>query len=150
MCRNENCMSPVIITMKSSHKDSLDKLVKESNPFESCALLLGKKTQNEFIVEEVVAVKNNDSSIVKFTMEPESLLKIYAYSESINLAVIGIFHSHPSRAYPSGTDVKYMQVNPVPWIIESTITNEKRCFVLNQPQDGLHPEIIEVKINIKD
>jgi Predicted metal-dependent protease of the PAD1/JAB1 superfamily len=36
--------------------------------------------------------------------------------------VIGIFHSHPnSDAYPSNTDKKFMQSNPVVWIIYSGI-----------------------------
>jgi proteasome lid subunit RPN8/RPN11 len=33
---------------------------------------------------------------------------------------------------PSKTDIKYMELNPVPWIINSTITDETRCYIYDE------------------
>ena len=50
--------------------------------------------------------------------------------QKIKIEVIGIFHSHPnSDAFPSKTDKKFMQSNPVVWIIYSeSIKISKHIF----------------------
>ena len=45
------------------------------------------------------------------------------------MEITAIFHSHPAKASPSSTDIKYMQINPVAWVIYSTTENEIRAFV---------------------
>jgi proteasome lid subunit RPN8/RPN11 len=141
---------PSTVRLESAQNKFLDKLVEENKPFETCALLLGKKLDDIYVVKEIVPIENTDSSNIRFTMQNEKLLQIYAYSEGINLSVIGIFHSHPSEALPSKTDKVYMQLNPVPWIIKSTTTNEKRCFILNEYMYNGNSEVVELEINIKD
>jgi len=141
---------PTTIKLESAQNNFLDKLVEENKPLETCALLLGKKLDGIYVVKEIMPIENMDASNVRFTMQDEKLLEIYPYSESINLSVIGIFHSHPSEAFPSKTDKTYMEVNPVPWIIKSTTTNEKRCFILKEHMNNLNAEVIELKINVTD
>ena len=52
-------------------------------------------------------------------------------TEKKGLDIIGIFHSHPSsEAFPSNTDKKFMQSNPVTWIIYSGIEKKFNAFVL--------------------
>ena len=47
------------------------------------------------------------------------------------MEVVGIFHSHPnSEAYPSDTDKKFMDSNPVVWVIYSGISNDFKAYVL--------------------
>jgi proteasome lid subunit RPN8/RPN11 len=47
------------------------------------------------------------------------------------LEVIGIFHSHPdSDPYPSATDKKFMEINPVAWVIFSVMTKEFKAYML--------------------
>ncbi|MGI0070199.1 MAG: Mov34/MPN/PAD-1 family protein, partial [Nitrosopumilaceae archaeon] len=59
------------------------------------------------------------------------LISAYGQAEKKNLEIIGVFHSHPdSAAYPSTTDRKYMEINPVPWVIFSNITDEFRGYIL--------------------
>ena len=56
------------------------------------------------------------------------------------MEVVGIFHSHPnSEAYPSGTDKKFMNSNPVVWVIYSGISNDFKAYVLES-------DILEVSI----
>ena len=92
---------------------------------------LGKKKENVYEIDEVIPMSNKDSSEVSFTMDENELLKIYKYAELSNTSVVGIFHSHPSKPFPSETDKIFMEINPVPWIIKSTITDEMRCFIFS-------------------
>jgi proteasome lid subunit RPN8/RPN11 len=112
--------------------ESLTSLAKDSLPWESCALLLGETgTENldEIIVSDVITLKNSDSSPVSFSIDPDDLVNAYQVSEARNLQVVGIFHSHPAEPFPSSTDKKYMKINPVVWLIYSTVTNESRAYI---------------------
>ena len=64
-------------------------------------------------------------------------------AENKKMEIIGIFHSHPnSDAFPSNTDKKFMQSNPVAWIIYSGINKNFRAFVVES-------ETIEISIEEK-
>ena len=94
---------------------------------------------------EVIPVTNKYTSEVSFGMDENELLKIYKYAESSNISVVGIFHSHPSKPVPSETDKVFMEINPVPWIIKSTITDEMRCFVFSDVLKGKIDGIEEIQ-----
>ncbi|MFZ0513975.1 MAG: M67 family metallopeptidase [Candidatus Nitrosopolaris sp.] len=120
------------IRLNDDELESLTSLAKNSLPLEACALLLGKiNTDNldEIIVNDVIPVKNSDSSPVSFSIDPDDLIKGYQLSESRNLQVVGIFHSHPAEPFPSSIDKRYMKINPVVWLIYSTVTNESRAYI---------------------
>jgi len=96
-------------------------------------------------------VSNKYSSEVSFAMDENELLKIYKYAELSNTSVIGIFHSHPSKPFPSETDKTFMEINPIPWIIKSIITDEMKCFIFIDALKGKIDGIEEVKmIVVKD
>ena len=106
---------------------------RNSLPNESCALLLGNIEDGNNIVQEIFLTENIDMSPVKFTIADEQLIKGYSLAESRRVSVIGIFHSHPhSSPYPSETDKKFMQSNPVVWMIHSGLSNEIRSYILEQ------------------
>jgi len=120
------------ICLKETKLEFLTSLAKKSLPLECCALLLGKKnTDNlgEISVSDVISVKNNDSSPISFSVDPDELFKGYHLSESRNIHVVGIFHSHPAEPFPSSIDKSYMKINPVVWLIYSTVTNETRAYI---------------------
>ena len=72
-----------------------------------------------------------DDSKINFTISPEEELKVDTVARKKDMEIVCIFHSHPdSDAIPSGTDKKFMSVNPFPWIIYSCETDEMNCFVL--------------------
>ena len=109
--------------------DVLVKHARNNTPNESCAILFGRIENDHFTVKDVFLTKNIQDSPVNFTMSNEDLIKGYEEAEKRNLDVIGIFHSHPdSSAYPSLTDQKYMEINPVPWIIFSNKNNEFKAY----------------------
>lgn len=143
-------MDVASIVVEKWHISTLDELVNESGPIESCAILLGRREDSRFLLQEVVPTQNKESSIASFAIDEERLLEIYRIAEKKGLSVIGVFHSHPSDPIPSETDKVYMQINPVPWIIRSTTTNEMRCFVYSErKKDNTNGPIEEIRIQIK-
>jgi len=125
---------------------TIDHIVKAGNNQESCELLLGRKKVNVYEIKQVIPMNNRDASEVSFTMDENELMQIYKYAELLNTSVVGIFHSHPSKPFPSETDKTFMEINPVPWLIKSTITDEMRCFIFSDSSKGRIDGIEEIKI----
>ncbi len=108
-------------------------------PNEACAILFGKGN----LVSELFLTENIEESPVNFTISNEQLIEAYKIAEERHLEVIGIFHSHPnSDAFPSSTDIRFMQSNPVAWVIYSGVSKNFRAFILES-------EITEVLIDKK-
>lgn len=118
------------LVLTEAHKQLLSKEAKEKNPNESCALLFGNKENDKLLVTDVFIAENIDGSPVNFTISNEQLIQGYKMAEEKGLEVIGIFHSHPnSEPYPSSTDKKFMEINPVSWVIFSNMTNNFKAFL---------------------
>ncbi|MFY3739655.1 MAG: proteasome lid subunit RPN8/RPN11 [Candidatus Nitrosomirales archaeon] len=117
------------LVLNAKHVSELRKLAADSLPLESCALLVGKINDEDVMVSEIIIANNADKSQVSFSIEPKELLDAYSKAESMGLEIVAIFHSHPAPAKPSGTDVKYMEINPIPWLILSTTNNELAAFL---------------------
>ena len=133
-------MECIVLTQKE--KDKLVAHAIEQQPSESCAMLLGKKIGDTWNVKEVFLTQNIDNSQTNFTISPEELLKGYQLAEKMNLELVGVFHSHPnSDATPSDVDRKFMQNNPVPWIIFSGVTNSLKVYLLDS-------DLVEISIKI--
>lgn len=120
----------------------LASLAKNCLPNESCAFLLGRG-EREIYVEEILPMKNADESMISFSMEPQELLRAYDLAERKNFHVVGIFHSHPSRPVPSSTDTKFMEINPIVWLIYSTTINEYKAYIFDE-------NVREVAVKIKE
>jgi [CysO sulfur-carrier protein]-S-L-cysteine hydrolase len=115
--------------------ERLASLARDSLPNESCALLLGNNTnkENEIQVIETLSMKNSDASpTTRFRIDSQELINGYLRAEKMGLNVIGIFHSHPAPPIPSSTDKIFMEINPVVWLIYSTLTNESRAYIFEQ------------------
>jgi len=124
------------IKLSQTDKKILAEFSENQKPNESCALLFGKNTT----VMDLFLTENIEKSHVNFTISNEQLIEGYRIAEEKKMEVIGIFHSHPdSEAYPSNTDKKFMQSNPVVWIIYSGINKNFRAYVLES-------EITEIPI----
>jgi proteasome lid subunit RPN8/RPN11 len=113
------------ISLTSGQIDRLASIAKDSLPNESCAFLLGRNDR----VIEILHMRNADESAVTFSIEPHELLRAYDLAEGKKLQVIGIFHSHPAKPAPSSTDKKFMEINPVVWLIYSTTEQKFRAYV---------------------
>jgi [CysO sulfur-carrier protein]-S-L-cysteine hydrolase len=131
------------VVLLQNHIEILSNHAKKNIPNESCAILFGKIENGTFDVRDVFLTKNTENSPVNFTISNEELLAAYSEAEKKNLEVVGIFHSHPdSLAYPSLTDKKYMEINPVPWIIFSSKNKEFKAYIL---ESEIIPVLLEIK-----
>ena len=113
------------ISLTAGQIEQLSSIAKKALPDESCAFLLGK---NERLIE-ILPMRNADESQVSFSVEPKEVIRAYDFAESKKLQVIGIFHSHPAKPAPSGTDIKFMEINPVVWLIYSTTEHKLGAYV---------------------
>ena len=103
-------------------------MAKDELPNECCAFLLAEHNDSEKVAM-ILPMRNIDESPVSFSIDPAELLNAYNLADSKGMEVVAIFHSHPAKASPSSTDIMYMEINPVIWIIYSTTQNEIRAFV---------------------
>ena len=124
------------IKLSEADKKILSEYSENQKPNESCAILFGKNDK----VLDLFLTENIEESPVNFTISNKQLIESYKIAEEKKMEVIGIFHSHPdSDAYPSNTDKKFMQSNPVAWIIYSGINKNFRAYFLES-------EIVEISI----
>jgi [CysO sulfur-carrier protein]-S-L-cysteine hydrolase len=113
------------ISLTAGQNEELVNIAKDLLPDESCALLLGENN----VVVEIFPMRNIDESPVTFSMDSTELLDAYSLAESKGLQVIGIFHSHPAQPSPSSSDIKFMEINPVVWLIYSTTEWRLKAYV---------------------
>jgi proteasome lid subunit RPN8/RPN11 len=124
------------IKLSESDKTILSEYSENQKPNESCAILFGKNNQ----VLDLFLTENIENSPVNFTISSKQLIEAYKMAEEKKMEVVGIFHSHPdSDAYPSNTDKKFMQSNPVAWVIYSGINKNFRAYLLES-------DIVEIPI----
>jgi proteasome lid subunit RPN8/RPN11 len=124
--------------------EGLASLARNSLPNESCALLLGNNTnENEIKVIDTLSMKNSDASPTTFRIDSQELINGYLTAENRNLNVVGIFHSHPAPPIPSSTDKIFMEINPVVWLIYSTLTNESRAYIFEQKVREIRLKVIK-------
>ncbi len=118
------------IALSREHESILRQHAKKCEPNESCAILLGSDKAGTFSISDVIITENADRSPSTFSISGQDLIRAYGESERRGLEV-AIFHSHPASApYPSSTDRRYMEVNPVPWLIYSNVSGEMRAYIL--------------------
>jgi len=119
------------IILSEKDKEELAKYAEAEKPYESCAILVGNETDENWTVKEIVLTENTTKSEVMFTISPDKEFEVDQNAKKSNMEIVCIFHSHPeSEARPSETDKKFMRVNPFPWIIYSGLTKEMNCFIL--------------------
>jgi len=130
------------IVLSKNHIDILTRHAQECAPNESCAILFGRIEGKRVIIRDIFLTKNTENSPVTFTISNQELIQAYSEAEKRKLDVTGIFHSHPhSVAYPSATDKKYMESNPVPWVIFSNVENKFEAYIF---ESGIIPVVVTI------
>jgi proteasome lid subunit RPN8/RPN11 len=130
------------IIFSKNQIETLARYSKENAPNESCAILLGSIENEQDLVKEIILTKNIENSPSNFTISNEELIRVYGEAEKKRLDVSGIFHSHTSSvAYPSSTDKKFMEINPIPWLIFSNLYNEFKAYIYDS---GILPVLVKV------
>ncbi len=119
------------VILTESQRQALQNHAQRHEPNESCAILYGKSDGSKTTVDGIFLTENVDESPANFTISDDELVAAYKRAEQDNTRVVGIFHSHPSsEAFPSITDRRFMEINPVVWIIYSGASLDFRAFVL--------------------
>jgi proteasome lid subunit RPN8/RPN11 len=91
-----------LIFMQDQYDDML-RHVAEHVPLEACGLLAGRNGR----VRNVLPVRNQAQSPVRFVMDPYEQLQAFEWIDSQELELIGIFHSHPAGPETvSATDIR--------------------------------------------
>jgi [CysO sulfur-carrier protein]-S-L-cysteine hydrolase len=116
------------ISLTAGQIEELVSIAKDVLPDESCGLLLGENDA----VAEILPMRNVDESPLTFSIESTELVDAYNLAESKGLQVIAIFHSHPAQPSPSSTDIKFMEINPVVWLIYSTTEWRLKAYVYDE------------------
>jgi len=136
-------MPEISLSVTENQIDSLIRLTKEDLANESCCLLLGHiVNDNEYCVEQVKIMENKTHSEYSFQMDPDELMEVYQWASNNSLDIVGVYHSHLDGSAPSSTDLIFMKLNPVIWLIYEVSGSRFRAFTL--VQDILK----EVKIKI--
>jgi proteasome lid subunit RPN8/RPN11 len=129
------------VILNSTQYNNLVSLAKNTLPNESCAILVGKTSEKDVYIINSISMRNSDLSRITFSIDPQQLIETYQTVEKQNMHVVGIFHSHPAEPMPSSIDKKFMEINPVVWIIYSTITDESRAYIFEE-------KLVEVQMYI--
>lgn len=135
-------MSDIALLITETQMDILARFTKEDFPHESCSLLLGNIVDNKYHVKVLKRMENVAHSEISFNIDPDELIKVYQWASDNGLNVIGIFHSHLVGTNPSSTDLTFMKINPVIWLIYEVSTTTYKAFLLLQ--DSLE----EIKVEI--
>lgn len=120
------------LSVPQEYLAQLKAAAKEAEAEEVCGLLFGQKKEDLLIALEFKVLPNIDHSSVHFTIDPTALYEALTNAENRGLSLVAIFHSHPMGAFPSGTDKKFMQLWPVPWLILSTISRRFNAFTFDE------------------
>ena len=129
----------MILRLRRHHVDLLKQEAEKVHPVEACAVLFGKLSQNEAVVEKVELAPNELQSTVRFEMDPENVAAAITEAEEEGLDFIGLFHSHPAPAAPSPIDLKYMKLwGDALWLILSSIDGNLAAYQLS---DGTVKEV---------
>ena len=121
----------MILQLQRRHVDLLKQEAKKVHPVEACALLFGKLSQNDAVVEKVEFAPNELRSTVRFEIDPVKVAAAFTEAEDEGLDFIGLFHSHPAPAAPSPIDLKYMKLwGDALWLILSSTDGNLAAYQL--------------------
>jgi proteasome lid subunit RPN8/RPN11 len=124
-------MPEITLSVKENQIDSLIRLTKDDLTNESCCLLLGRiVNDNEYCVELVKIMENKTRSEYSFQMDPDELKEAYQWASNNSLDVVGVYHSHLDGSTPSSTDLIFMKLNPVIWLIYEVSGSRFRAFTV--------------------
>lgn len=128
----------LILRLQRLHADLLNQETEKVQPIEACAILFGKLSNDEAVVEKIEFAPNKLQSPVRFEIDPENVAAAFTEAEKKDLDFIGLFHSHPAPAAPSSIDLEGMKLwGDALWLILSSTDGELAAYQL---VDGLVEE----------
>jgi proteasome lid subunit RPN8/RPN11 len=92
---------------------------------------------NQFKVYRIEKMKNRRASKYFFEMDSDELMEAYQRSSREGIDIIGVFHSHLEDADPSSSDLIYMEINPIVWVIYSCKYKKFQAYLSNEKMVGV-------------
>src|SRR5271157_944065 len=147
-----NVTTQITIQYSRAKLGEMEECARRAKPYESCALLFGTKfpapnpsktsTQVVYSVERVDCIPSSRLSEVSFVIEDyETFLERWKAADALGLKLVGVYHSHPAPAAPSGTDKQNMRwmdesnFKFAVWVIQSMLKNHAtNAFIYTQNQ----------------
>lgn len=121
----------MILRLVEEHLALLQKEAKRTFPIEACALLFGRQTGKENVVQRIVVTSNVLQSSTKFEIDSRAFYEAFTEANKQGLDFIGFFHSHPASANPSETDKQFMKLwGSAVWLILSLTDRKFSAFQL--------------------
>ena len=80
------------LKLRARHWQEMLEHIDYHAPLEACGVLAGKNDR----VENVILIRNQAQSPVRFVMDPYEQLEAFNWIDSQGLDLLGIFHSHPA------------------------------------------------------
>ena len=134
----------MILQLQRYHVDLLKQEVRKVHPVEACAMLFGKLSKNEALVEKVEIAPNKLRSTTMFEIDPERVVAAFNEADEEGLEFIGLFHSHPAPAAPSPIDLKFIKLwGDALWLILSSTEGNLAAYQIKDD------DVEEVTIRIK-
>lgn len=129
----------MILRLNTQQLQVLREETRRVHPVEACAILFGKTTPREAVVKRVATVPNVLKSTTRFEIHPKTFFDAFMQADMDGLEFIGLFHSHPAPAYPSGIDLEFMRLwGDAIWLILSSTREDFAAF---QMKDGKVHEV---------
>ena len=123
----------MILRLRRHHVNLLKQEAEREHPIEVCALLFGRLSRNEAVVEKVEFVPNRLQSTVRFEVDPGKVAVAITEAETEGLDFVCLFHSHPAPTAPSSIDLKYMKLwGDILWLILSSIDGKLAAYQLSE------------------
>jgi proteasome lid subunit RPN8/RPN11 len=108
-------------------------------PEEACGLIVGRFEDSAAQATDVMPVRNESMSTVRFSIDPMVMYKALKKSDEKGESIIGVYHSHPAGPLPSHLDKRYMEGTSYVWVIVEKC-NSVKAFVY---EDGVKE--VEIK-----
>ena len=102
-------------------------------PEEACGLIVGRYDDSAAQATDIMPVRNESMSTVRFSIDPMVMYKALKKVEEKDETIIGVYHSHPSGPRPSHLDKRYMEGTTYVWVIVENCESV-RAFVY---EDGV-------------
>jgi len=119
-------------------------LLKESKKSEKEfeALLFGRIEGSKAVVHLIKFLRYSERSTLTLWRIQFFLLESLSEAEKMRLELVGIFHSHSAPLEPSTSDLRYMELNPVVWLIVDNTNFDVGAYMLE------NDELKEVRIKM--
>ena len=96
-----------MILLPQTLGESLNALVRQGYPRETCGLLLGVRRDDAHVVSQVRRARNLNVERAedRYELDPDDFLAADREARAAGVDIVGIWHSHPDHpARPSATD----------------------------------------------